>query len=167
MESLPVNNVLILLGGNLPATRDLFASAEVHINQQAGLTVGSSSLYKSTPWGFATENLFLNKVLEIETGLNPHDLLTVLLEIEAGLGRERSEAGGYDSRGIDIDILFYGSEVISSPRLTIPHPRLHLRRFTLLPLNECWPGWVHPLEGKPVHILLAECSDTGTAWRVD
>lgn len=158
---------LILLGGNEADTLRLMQAGIEQIAREAGKVVRQSSLYESAAWGFDAEHNFLNQVLEICTDLKPLDLLNILLRIEKDLGRKRSGSAGYASRGIDIDILFLDDQVIDTVELTVPHPRLHQRRFTLMPLNEQWPDWVHPTIGETVKELLSRCGDEGFVKRVD
>ena len=100
--------------------------------------------------------------------MNPEDLLKQLLEIERELGRERHpEIEGYTSRTADLDILYYGNRIILTNTLTVPHPRLHRRRFALLPLCEVAPNLVHPVFGLTQSELLARCSDTLTVRKTD
>jgi 2-amino-4-hydroxy-6-hydroxymethyldihydropteridine diphosphokinase len=88
--------------------------------------------------------------------------------MEKDLGRKaKTKPGGYEARLIDIDILFFDDRIIQQPALTVPHPRLHLRRFTLLPLNELMPDWMHPLLKKTVRQLLRECPDDSDVRRID
>ena len=120
-----------------------------------------STPYESEPWGFETEEWFLNRVIVIETAMAPEDLLKQLLEIERELGRERHpEIEGYTSRTADLDILYYGDRIILTNTLTVPHPRLHRRRFALLPMCEVAPDFVHPVFGLTQSELLARCPDT-------
>jgi 2-amino-4-hydroxy-6-hydroxymethyldihydropteridine diphosphokinase len=160
-------NALILLGGNEKETIRLFRTAFDQIDQMAGRVIRQSAIYESSAWGFETKQHFLNQVLEIATDLEPDDLLKLLLKIEKDLGRTRHEGSGYVSRGIDIDVLFLDDLVIDTMQLTVPHPRLHQRRFTLMPLNEQWPDWVHPTIGLTVKELLTRCNDAGFVKRVD
>lgn len=153
--------VLILLGGNEGDTPHFFRKAIEIFERKAGRIVVVSSLYESIPWGFEAERNFLNCVVELETALEPETLLEILLGIETELGRKRPEGNGYASRPIDIDILFVEDFVIDSDTLKVPHPRLHLRRFTLMPLNELWTGWYHPVLEKTVGELLQDCEDEG------
>jgi 2-amino-4-hydroxy-6-hydroxymethyldihydropteridine diphosphokinase len=109
--------------------------------------------------------MFLNLVVEAETGLAPRALLAALLGIERSLGRERIMPRG--PRTIDIDILLYGSSVVNEPGLTIPHPSMAARRFVLVPLAEIAPGVRHPVLGGTIAELAAACRDASRvgAWR--
>ncbi|MGQ1947295.1 2-amino-4-hydroxy-6-hydroxymethyldihydropteridine diphosphokinase [Geofilum sp. OHC36d9] len=156
----------LLLGGNTSETQRLFLNATTLLSEEVGDIVKMSSDYGSKPWGFEASHDFLNRVVEVTTILNPEQLLSSVLHIETQLGRKRSNQAGYASRGIDIDILFYDEKTITTDELIIPHPRLHLRMFTLLPLCEQWPQIYHPVLNKTVQQLLKACSDTGAVWRV-
>ncbi|GAB4249814.1 MAG: 2-amino-4-hydroxy-6-hydroxymethyldihydropteridine diphosphokinase [Ekhidna sp.] len=116
-----------------------------------------SSIYETEPWGKSEQPWFLNVVIQVETGKNATELLECLLEIERAMGRERKEKWG--ERCIDIDILYYRNEVIDTPSLTIPHPGIPDRKFTLIPLVEMIPIEQHPLLQKNQMELLSECSD--------
>jgi 2-amino-4-hydroxy-6-hydroxymethyldihydropteridine diphosphokinase len=153
---------LILFGGNFKQTRKLFIKALALIEDQMGVVIKQSGLYVSAPWGFEAQTDFLNMVAEVETRLSPEQQLEVLLHIEKELGRKRKSHGGYESRGIDLDILFIDNLVIDQPQLTVPHPRLHLRRFTLVPLCEKWNYWIHPVLNQSMASLLASCPDQGS-----
>ena len=119
--------------------------------------ISFSSVYETEPVGFADQPWFLNAVLEGYTELSPAELLRLALDIEEALGRERSIPNG--PRTIDIDILLYGDERIESPALTIPHPRLTERGFTLCPLTEIAPLVEHPLSGETMENILATAAD--------
>ena len=135
--------------------------------EEAGISiVRESSLYKSKPWGMDPgEPDFLNKVVMAKTPMSPRELLRNLQSIEWKLGRER-QPGKVLSRTIDLDILFYDDLVTDSQDLTIPHPRLHLRRFTLIPLYEVDPGLRHPRLGFSVSELLDKCSDGSAVTKI-
>jgi len=105
--------------------------------------------YKDQPW-------FLNMVLELETTLEPLNLLELLLSIENQMGRKRNQK--YGPRNIDLDLLFYDDLVLNSDRLTLPHPHMHERRFVLVPLVEIAPQVVHPLLKKTAERVLMELS---------
>lgn len=128
------------------------------IQKQAGKIISTSKIYQTPSWGFEG-NDFLNACITIETKLNPTDLLNTLLEIETKLGRIRKTEKGYQPRSIDLDILFYGNEIIDTPNLKIPHPNLHLRRFVLKPLTDIASDFIHPITQKSGLQLLNECDD--------
>ena len=153
-----MKKVILLLGGNLGDRETLLDRAREMIKEQAGKILRSSSVYESAPWGFTAENNFYNQVVVVSTGLTPHELLQTVQTIENRLGRVR-EGKNYASRTMDIDILFYGQEIIDTPELVIPHPQLHKRKFALEPLNEILPGWIHPQYDQSIGMLLRNCED--------
>lgn len=159
--------IILLLGGNENNTGEAFSTAIEKIGQKIGPVGNRSGLYTSPPWGFEHPDWFLNQVLEVESSLPPAQILRQTRLIEQELGRTTKTKDRYEARLIDIDILFIDNLVIDKPDLQIPHPRLHLRRFTLLPLDELMPGFVHPVLKKTIHTLLKECSDPGDVRRVD
>lgn len=151
----------ILFGSNMGDRERLFADACLLINNRCGRVMEVSTAYESEPWGFVADEWFLNRVIAVDTELAPEELMQKLLEIEAELGRVRHpEQEGYVSRPIDLDILYFGNRVIQTDSLSVPHPRLHLRRFTLVPLCELIPDFVHPVLNKTQRELLQECPDT-------
>mgnify|MGYP001767227931 CR=1 FL=1 len=156
-----MDKVILGIGTNTGNREMNLKAALKSINLHAGTIRKSSSIYETSPWGFTSDEKFLNMVVEIETTLNPYGLLGKLLMIEALQGRLRNGAG-YASRIIDIDILFYGEKIINEGELIVPHPRLHQRRFILIPLCEITPELIHPVSGKTVFELLNECNDDGS-----
>ena len=128
------------LGTNLGDRRDNLLRAVEHINEQAGHVLACSSFIETEPWGFSSDNAFLNAVIEIDTSLTPHDLLHATQEIERAMGRtHKSLDGMYTDRIIDIDILLYEDLKISDTELTIPHPLIWQRSFVYGPLLEIAP----------------------------
>ncbi|HET6373242.1 MAG TPA: 2-amino-4-hydroxy-6-hydroxymethyldihydropteridine diphosphokinase [Candidatus Polarisedimenticolia bacterium] len=147
---------------NLVEAVRLIAGAGLRIRQV-------SSMFETQPVGLAGDRTLLNTAFEIESAQPPEELLEILLRTEARLGRRRlppavSRAEGPDPgpRPIDLDLLFCGRTVRRSPELTLPHPRLHLRRFVLAPLAEIAPEFVHPVLNVTIAALLAGCADP--AW---
>ena len=128
------------------------------IEKHIGKVITSSSVYETEPWGFQTEEEFLNMVVKVETNLNPYGLIGRILMIESMLGRIRLEKQ-YTSRVIDIDILFYDDLGIDETNLQIPHPLIYKRKFVLVPLCEIELGMVHPVLKKSVSLLLESCED--------
>ena len=112
--------------------------------------IRTSAFYETEPWNMASETWFVNAVVEIKTSLSPRELLNECRRIEAQLGRKPASSGKYEDRTIDIDILFYGNEIIHEEDLTIPHKYLHLRAFTLVPLLELIPDFIHPVLHKSI-----------------
>lgn len=151
----------ILLGSNIGEREYLLKRAVEMMECRCCRLVASSHIYESEPWGFDSDNIFLNQVVCVNTTLSPHDLLSVLLSIEIQLGRDREHHyDTYVSRPIDIDILYYDDLLVDDPDLTLPHPRLHLRRFTLMPLCDVAPAFIHPVLKLSNVELLERCEDT-------
>jgi 2-amino-4-hydroxy-6-hydroxymethyldihydropteridine diphosphokinase len=150
----------LLLGANLGDRVVTLAQAVVRIEQRVGRVVSQSNLYETAPWGVTEQPAFLNQVLSVETTLEPEAVLAQTQAIESELGRVRHEHWG--ARTIDIDLLYYDQLVWQTPTLTLPHPFLHQRRFTLVPLADIAPDFIHPVLRKTTLGLLADCDDTGT-----
>lgn len=150
--------VYLLLGSNEGQREQEISKSLKRIASEAGQIIKMSSLYVTEPWGFESDSSFLNQVVLVNTRLSPSELLKTLLDIEKEAGRIRTSRP-YSSRVIDIDILFYSDWVIQNENLIIPHPMLHLRRFTLEPLMEIAPEMTHPVFKKSVVTLYAECED--------
>lgn len=145
-----MHQIVLLLGGNLGETEKIFDSARKYIEHEIGNISLCSSLYESEPWGFSHVNNFLNQVVVCHSYFEAQIVLDICLKIEKHHGRERFEIQGYQARTLDIDILFFDSEIIDTDSLTIPHPHLHKRLFTLIPLSEILPDFNHPLLNKTI-----------------
>lgn len=156
--------VFLLTGSNMGDSAGYLREAEEHITSRVGMIVKRSAIYKTEPWGNKDQQYFLNQVVEIQTVLEPEEVLHTILNIELEMGRNRILKWG--PRVIDIDLLFYGSLIMQSQRLTIPHPLLHERRFTLLPLSEIAPGFIHPVLNQTIQLLLDTCADTSLVERM-
>lgn len=158
----------LLIGGNQGNRQQIINNATNLIQQRIGFVAVSSHIYETEPWGdFQDPNTqpFLNIALLVHTNLTPLQALSSALLIEKELGRQRiglpssSNLRTYFSRPIDIDLIFFGNLVINTPTLTLPHPRMHLRRFVLKPLCDIAPDYIHPLFNKTLNTLLSECTD--------
>lgn len=158
--------VYLLLGGNQGDKRFVFEETAKMLNERVGKISRSSGIYETEPWGFQSEDMFWNQVLELSVMISAQEVLEKIQQIEHQLGRERKGAQ-YESRIIDIDILFYDEQIVESPDLTIPHPRIRERKFVLVPLNEIVPGMIHPVLGKTINQLLSECPDQLKVEKVD
>ncbi|MBB2144361.1 2-amino-4-hydroxy-6-hydroxymethyldihydropteridine diphosphokinase [Pedobacter sp. LMG 31464] len=156
---LDINRTYLLLGSNL-GDRELYLDRAVQlISEKVGDVIIKSAVYETEPWGNANQPGFLNLALGVDTRLLPFELLETVLEIEIVLGRVRHEKWG--SRLIDIDIIFYGDEIITvDDKLQIPHPEMQHRKFVLEPLAEIAPNLIHPILGKSITELLVTLTDT-------
>jgi 2-amino-4-hydroxy-6-hydroxymethyldihydropteridine diphosphokinase len=151
-----MNNAFLLLGSNTGNRKDMLQRAS-ELLQHYGSALKTSSVYETQAWGIEDQAAFLNQVICLETSLSPIDLLQGILHIESLLGRFRGQKWG--PRTIDIDILLYDHDIIDLPDLKIPHPFLPERRFTLIPLSEIAPDYIHPVLRKTIRQLLDECTD--------
>lgn len=147
------------LGSNLGNKLYNLQRAALLLQKELGIILDISEVYKSPSWGFEGED-FLNVCLSIETQFTASEVLRIILKVEQEMGRKRTAGEGYKSRNIDIDLLYYGSEIIKTDELTVPHPQMHLRRFVLKPLADIAPQFYHPELGKDTRNLLQECKDT-------
>ncbi|GAO43636.1 2-amino-4-hydroxy-6-hydroxymethyldihydropteridine diphosphokinase [Flavihumibacter petaseus] len=152
-----MHTAYLLIGGNLGNRIENLQKAAWLVAQEAGQVLRQSSLYETAAWGFGDQPDFLNQVLEIRTPLNAAALMSMLLKIEKQMGRVREERNG--PRLIDIDILLYGDEIHHNDHISIPHPRLPLRRFALIPLAELIPSFIHPELQLTIDALLQQTPD--------
>lgn len=153
-----MSNAYILLGGNLGDRSLILKRAIAMLEEDAGNIAKCSSVYETEPWGYNDDNLYLNQVVMLNTGLSPKSLLQELLQIESRLGRVR-DSSYYKSRAIDLDILFYDDLIINMENLIIPHPLLQKRMFTLAPLNEIASELMHPKLKCTIKDLIGTCDD--------
>lgn len=142
------------LGDSLKNCRDAVDA----ISRTTGIDLEAvSSFYKTEPVGIEAQNYFVNAVVEIKTALSPESLLQVLQNIENSMGRKKEVKGG--PRIIDLDLLFYGQDVVNENGLIIPHPEIHKRRFVLEPLCEIASYFIHPSFGVSIRGLKERLSD--------
>lgn len=148
----------ILTGSNLGEREKQLTNAAHLLNQKIGTPINTSGIYETAAWGNTNQPAFLNQVLVYETHLNGNELLDIMLSVEKEMGRVRTQK--WAERTIDIDLLLLGNEVIDEEHLKVPHPFMHKRRFTLIPLIEVAPNLIHPVLGKNMEQLLLNCDDT-------
>ena len=153
-----MNKTYLSLGSNRGDRKGNLDNALKLLAEKAGEIVHLSSLYETPPWGMVDETDFINQALLFQTDLTANLLMDTIIQIELLMGRTRT-AKGYEPRTIDIDILFFNSEIINNEKLSVPHPLLYNRRFVLEPMAEIAPGFIHPVFQKSIEALLSECGD--------
>jgi 2-amino-4-hydroxy-6-hydroxymethyldihydropteridine diphosphokinase len=159
MES---NQVVLSLGGNLGNPIQTQQKAIQLISGLEGVDlIRMSAFYESLPWGFESQHKFINSAVLISCLLKPLDLLDALKEIEVLLGRKyKNNQVGYESREIDIDIIYYGDMTLENKSLIIPHPSMRERYFVLCPMADICPDFLHPVTGDSVSQLIEKLSLT-------
>ncbi len=132
--------------------------AVIRIEEALGVRARCSAPFESEPWGYESPNMFLNVGVCVDTEMAPAELLRVLEKVEKEISRapHRNPDGSYRDRDIDIDLIAVDSTVMATPELTLPHPRMHLRRFVLQPMAELMPQWHHPITGLTPSQMLAQ-----------
>ncbi len=143
--------IYLLTGANLNDRIGTLEAARLQIGKEIGPVVKASGFYETQAWGNVEQPDYVNQALEVTTSLAPMEVLKTIFKIEADLGRIRRSK--WESRVIDIDILFYGDKVLNSRELTLPHPLLHRRNFVLIPLLEIAPDKMHPVLHKTIEEL--------------
>jgi 2-amino-4-hydroxy-6-hydroxymethyldihydropteridine diphosphokinase len=153
-----MNSIFLLLGSNLGNRQSFLQEAIKLIELHIAPVIKSSSIYETQSWGKTDAPDYLNQVVILKADISADEVLRKILAIELILGRKREEKWG--SRTIDIDILFYGTEIINKEGLHVPHPELHKRRFTLEPLAEIAPDFLHPVLNKVILLIKNELKDS-------
>jgi len=154
-----MHKVVLSLGGNVGDVLKTFMGVEKELSSSVGRISKSSRTYQTEAWGKKDQSNFLNKVLLIETLLEPDEMMKTCLDIERKMGRNRNNSVKWAERMIDVDILFYDDLVVREKDLIIPHPHLHERNFVMIPLNEIFSDYVHPLLKRTVKELRFSCLD--------
>ncbi len=152
-----MNKIYILLGTNLGDRFHQLEQARELLASQVGIITQASSIYQTAAWGVEDQPAFLNQVVLINSKLQAAECLELTQGIEKQLGRIRKKKWG--ERVIDIDLLYFNDDIINIPNLRIPHPFIAERRFTLEPLAEIAPEYVHPVYKKNNVYLLDNCRD--------
>ncbi|MDB5109689.1 MAG: 2-amino-4-hydroxy-6-hydroxymethyldihydropteridine diphosphokinase [Mucilaginibacter sp.] len=153
-----MHQVFFLLGSNLGDRQLFLQQAIAHIEKDIAPVIKKSAIYETQSWGKTDSPDYLNQVILLQTELSPQTILKNILDIERIIGRVREEKWG--PRTIDIDLLFYNSAIINEPGLQVPHPELHNRKFTLEPLAEIAPFFIHPILKKTILQLKNELNDS-------
>ncbi|MBY0244121.1 MAG: 2-amino-4-hydroxy-6-hydroxymethyldihydropteridine diphosphokinase [Sphingobacteriaceae bacterium] len=150
--------IYLLLGGNIGEREKYLNDAVALIKERVGIVFAQSSFYQTAAWGKENQPDFLNQAIGVETNLSAIEVLKAILKIESDLGRIRKEKWG--ERVIDIDLIFYGDQIIDlKDVLQVPHPFLHQRKFVLMPLQEIAPHYIHPQLKVSVSELLDNLKD--------
>lgn len=153
------HQIFLGLGSNLGNREENLSTAQKLIEEKVGKIRSKSSIYETAAWGITEQNAFLNQVIEVESHFSPSTVLHLVLKIEKDMGRIREIKWG--ERSIDIDILYYNNEIISTENLAVPHPFIQERKFVLVPLCEIAPAFIHPKLKQSNLELLEKCQDSG------
>jgi 2-amino-4-hydroxy-6-hydroxymethyldihydropteridine diphosphokinase len=159
------HKVLISLGSNMGNRKENINQAIQSIQLRLGGILAQSPFYHSPSWGYE-DNSYFNNILCLSTSMQPLELMDILLQIELIQGRKRKQTEGYQARTIDIDIVLIEGLVIDHPKLKVPHPRMHLRRFVLKPAVDIAPDWIHELKCQSLSELLIQCKDDSKVKQV-
>ncbi len=152
-----MNKIYLLTGSNMGDSSLQLKKAAANIEKEIGQITRHSGLYQTAAWGKTDQPDFLNQVLVVETSCTAPQTMQKILAIEKKMGRVRTVKNA--PRIIDIDILYFGKEIIQEKDLVVPHPAIPQRRFVLVPLNELAPHFIHPVHNISNHRLLMKCPD--------
>lgn len=146
----------LLLGSNVGDRYASITKADAALSEKLTV-IDRSPIYETAAWGDRRQRAYLNQAIAVRTDMAPEDLHRFTRSVETAMGR--TEKGNYQPRTIDIDLLFYGDRTVRTETLEIPHPRIQLRRFVLIPLCEIAPDLVHPVLGQTISEMLESCRD--------
>lgn len=146
----------INIGSNLGDRAAIIRHAVAAVEKALGSSARIASPVESEAWGYESPNRFLNVGIAVETALDPVEIMHRLASVEKSIdsSSHRTASGGYADRALDIDLIAVGAQTVASEDLTLPHPRMHLREFVLLPVAELEPQWRHPVLGMTACELL-------------
>ncbi len=157
--------IFLSLGSNLGDSKNNLVTALGKLEQYGIQVVKRSSFYRTEPVECLDQPDFLNLVCEVKTEFHAEALLRTCLTVETEMGRERDQEKG--PRNIDIDILFYGQQILELPHLKIPHPRLNQRNFVLIPLEEIAVDFKDPVSGRSIGHLCQNCPDCAKVKKIE
>lgn len=160
-----MHKVFFSIGGNIGGRHANLAKAITEIGKRIGNILSVSAIYETKAWGIENQPDFLNQVVFVKTNLSPLETLETVLTIELEMGRIRTQK--WYTRIIDIDLLFFDDQIITSPRLTLPHPFLAKRNFVLAPLVEIAPDFIHPVFQKSIKVLYKDSKDPLKVWALE
>lgn len=150
---------VLSIGSNLGDKVENLNKAIEQLSKSFGKPRSISSFYQGEPWGFESENDFVNCCVKFRSNLSCQNVLKISQSVEKGLGRMTKAGTEYESRIIDVDIIFFGKELIDTPELTIPHRFFQDRKFVLIPLKEIENNWIDPRSGLTIDQLIENCQD--------
>ncbi len=160
------NQVTLGIGSNIGDKKLNIEQCVAMIHENVATVVITSRLYESPAWGFDGD-VFYNCAVLVHTHLSASEILEKILDLEIILGRNRAQLSGYESRRIDIDILSFNNDIISSEKLSVPHPQMQNRLFVLLPFKDLQSAWIHPVFNKNITELIAATSDQSSCVAID
>lgn len=161
------NKLTLLIGGNVGDRLFYLQKTLALLSKKLGKIIKTSAIYETSAWGFESED-FYNMAVLMETDHSPVECLNITQSIEVEIGRkEKSKDGNYSARCMDVDLLFYNELVFQNERLEIPHPRIPVRKFVLIPLNEIMEQHIHPKELKSISELLSACKDQSEVKKIN
>lgn len=155
-----ISSVVLSLGSNIENRIEHLREAVAEISNRVGTVIQISPVYESEAVGFQSNTDFLNLCLVVQTQQSPRSVLKLTQEIEKLIGRKTKSTNGYQSREIDIDLIFFDDAIIQASDLVIPHPSHHLRKFVLLPLRDIVPNYVDPVTGETITTKINQCTDS-------
>ncbi len=161
-----MHEVYLSLGGNIGNKKNNFIQSYQLITKHVGETIVSSAIYETPPWGFQSKDNFWNQVIKVQTELSPQKMLEQIQLMEKQLGRKYTKEG-YESRPIDVDILYFDNLILETENLIIPHPLIQNRKFVLVPLAEIAPDFIHPVLKQTNIQLLEKCKDDSEITKIE